>query len=311
MKPLAISVGDPAGVGPEIVAKAVAQRSEADYPVTVFVQPSVWQAYAGLTLATSVRIAFIAETSDEPITMGVASKASGLAALASLTAAASAVNNGECAALVTAPINKQAISLAGCPHPGHTEWLAEFCGGVPVAMLFASERLNVLLTTIHVSLKNVVNHLSQAQVSQAITMAIKAAHNLGIKAPRIAVAGLNPHASEDGLFGDEEALHIRPAILAAQAQGLPVSGPYPPDTVFMRAYRGEFDLVVAMTHDHGLIAVKLLGWDKAVNVTIGLPFLRASVDHGTAYDIAGRGLADEGNLVFVLAWVEKALADKA
>jgi 4-hydroxythreonine-4-phosphate dehydrogenase len=230
--------------------------------------------------------------------------------LASLEAAAQAVVMGECTALVTAPLNKTAIALAGCPHPGHTEWLAEFCQ-CEVAMMFAADlsdkTLNVLLASIHVPLAKAIQVIDQALILKRLQQAQAGAHLLGYHTPRIAVAGLNPHASEQGLFGHEEAEHIVPAIASAQAQGIQVSGPYPPDTVFMRALAGEFDLVLAMSHDQGLIPVKLLGWERAVNITVGLPFLRVSVDHGTAYDIAGKGVADERNLLHVLRFAERCL----
>jgi 4-hydroxythreonine-4-phosphate dehydrogenase len=173
-----------------------------------------------------------------------------------------------------------------------------------VAMMFAAERLNVILVTIHQSLRDAIEGLNIDSVTRTIAFAHNATLELGSRdhAPRIAVAGLNPHASEDGLFGDEEAKIIAPAIAVCRGRGIDASGPYPPDTIFMRAKRGEFDIVVAMTHDQGLIPVKLDGIERAVNVTLGLPFLRASVDHGTAYDIAWQGRASSENLQYVLRW---------
>jgi 4-hydroxythreonine-4-phosphate dehydrogenase len=309
MKPFALTMGDPAGVGPEIIIDALCAFSAR--PVVVFGERKIIERARSTSKnpqAKALKIDVIETTSNSSFEDGVASAASGRAAIASIEAATKACLAGDCAALITAPINKTALKLAGSSFPGHTEMLAHLCGGQNVAMMFASDAMNVMLTTIHLSLKNAINAITVESVSRAIHHAHEAAPWLSISTgkPRIAVAGLNPHASEDGLFGDEESLHISPAIKACRAVGINVSGPYPPDTIFMRAKRGEFDIVVAMTHDHGLIAVKLNGIERAVNVTVGLPFLRASVDHGTAYDIAWQGKADSTNLLHVLNWAHRA-----
>ncbi len=310
MKPFALTMGDPAGVGPEIIIDALCEFGSR--PVVVFGERAIIeraQAMSKHPKAAQLALTIVETSSQSAYQDGIASPASGRAAIKSIEAAVSACQNGECAALITTPINKTALKLAGSAFPGHTEMLAHLCGGAPVAMMFASDAMNVMLTTIHLSLKDAIAAISAESVSRAITQAHDAAPwlSIGTQTPKIAVAGLNPHASEDGLFGSEEAQHIVPAIQSCRARGIDVSGPYPPDTIFMRAKRGEFDIVVAMTHDHGLIAVKLDGIDRAVNVTVGLPFLRASVDHGTAYDIAWQGKASSANLLHVLNWAHAAL----
>ena len=203
---------------------------------------------------------------------------------------------------MTAPIHKEALSAAGMHYPGHTEMLQAAAGGVPVRMMLANDQLRVVLATIHVALREAIAQLDFDTVLHTLRIAHRSAAAWGQPAPRIAVAGLNPHAGEGGLFGDEEIRFIAPAVAAARAEGIDARGPFAPDTVFMRArhapdHVGEFDLVVAMTHDHGLIPVKYLGVEQGVNVTLGLPFVRTSPDHGTAFDIAGSGRADASSLV--------------
>lgn len=213
-------------------------------------------------------------------------------------------------AIVTAPIHKEALSAAGVPFPGHTEMLQAWssAGGEPppVRMMLANDELRVVLVTIHQSLRSAIEAITFDRVLQTIAITHRALVGWGVAQPRIAVAGLNPHAGEAGLFGREELDVIAPAIAAARAQGLDASGPYAPDTVFMRARHtaarpGAFDAVVAMTHDHGLIPVKYLGLEQGVNITLGLPFVRTSPDHGTAFDIAGRGMADPRSFLAALA----------
>jgi 4-hydroxythreonine-4-phosphate dehydrogenase len=314
MKPFALTMGDPAGVGPEIIIDALCALEEfSENDVVIFGERSVLDNArdAGTHPRARSLLLHVVETSGTTLyEPGVASAASGAAAIAAIDAATRACLKGECSALITAPINKTALKLAGSPFPGHTEMLASLCNVPHVAMMFASERLNVILVTIHRSLRDAIADISIVSVTRAIEFAHNAKRELVCvnRAPRIAVAGLNPHASEDGLFGNEEREFIAPAIAACRANGIDVNGPYPPDTIFMRAKRGEFDIVVAMTHDHGLIPVKLDGIDRAVNVTLGLPFLRASVDHGTAYDIAWQGKASSANLQYVLRWAKRTVA---
>jgi 4-hydroxythreonine-4-phosphate dehydrogenase len=204
---------------------------------------------------------------------------------------------GKVDAVVTPPLNKEAIHRAGFPYAGHTELLAERTGAHRVSMLLTSPHLRVVHVSTHVSLAEAIRRVTPERVAEVIDLADRSCKALGIAAPRIAVAGLNPHASESGLFGQEEATQIVPAILDARARGLMVSDPMPPDTVFLRAVRGEFDIVVAMYHDQGHIPMKLLAFDDGVNVSMGLPIIRTSVDHGTAFDIAGTGRASERSLL--------------
>ena len=233
----------------------------------------------------------------------------GAAAARCIEAAVSLVLAGQGRALVTAPIHKEALAASGIAFPGHTEMLQALAAGPqglpPVRMMLANDELRVVLVTIHLALRQAIEAVTFDAVLQTLRIAHQAAQRWGLASPRIAVAGLNPHAGEGGLFGDEELRIIGPAIEAARALGIDASGPWPPDTVFMRARRAPghpaaFDMVVAMTHDHGLIPVKYLGVEQGVNVTLGLPFARTSPDHGTAFDIAGTGRADPASLVAAL-----------
>jgi len=221
----------------------------------------------------------------------------GLAAHTAIVRASQDAIAGRIAAVVTAPIHKEALRAAGIHHPGHTEILAELAGTSDVRMMLANHELRTILVTIHVSLREAIEQITQAAVADTIAIAHAGLQKLGIAHPRIAVAGLNPHAGEGGLMGREEIEIIAPAIAQARTQGIDASGPWPGDTVFMRA-RGfrDFDVVVAMYHDQGLIPVKYLGIEQGVNITVGLPFIRTSVDHGTAFDIAPRGIADASSL---------------
>jgi 4-hydroxythreonine-4-phosphate dehydrogenase len=200
-------------------------------------------------------------------------------------------------AIATAPVNKEAFRLAGLPWTGHTDLLAHLTGAPHVAMLFYSDALRVVLATVHVPLADVPRALTAESLETTIRLTARELPRFGIPAPRIAVAGLNPHAGEHGLFGREEESALAPAIARARGHGIDVSGPFPADTLFVRARRGEFDVVVACYHDQGLIPVKLVAFGQAVNVTLGLPIIRTSVDHGTAFDIAGRGIADAESMI--------------
>jgi 4-hydroxythreonine-4-phosphate dehydrogenase len=278
-----ITVGDPAGIGPEIVEKA-----RTDPRVTAVCEPVVF-----------------APDSLQGVRVGEESAAGGRAAYDTVVRATEAALAGHVDALATAPISKRALSLAGLPWKGHTDLLAHLCGAAYVRMLFYAEGsdvgprapLCVTLATVHVPLADVPRLLTVDGVARSIVMTADWLRGLGIAAPRVALAGLNPHAGESGLLGREDDAVLRPAVAVAVAEGVRASGPWPADTVFVRAVRGEFDAVVACYHDQGLIPVKLLAFGQAVNVTIGLPIIRTSVDHGTAFDIAGQGVADPGSLV--------------
>jgi 4-hydroxythreonine-4-phosphate dehydrogenase len=234
--------------------------------------------------------------------LGQVDARAGAAAAACIRQAAALAMAGEVSAIVTAPIHKEALAAAGIAFAGHTEMLQALSGGGPVRMMLANDELRTVLVTIHHSLRRAIELVTFDAVLETLRIAHRAAAAWGKAAPRIGVAGLNPHAGEGGLFGDEEITIIAPAIAAARAEGIDAHGPFAPDTVFMRARRtalraGEFDLVLAMTHDHGLIPVKYLGIEQGVNVTLGLPFVRTSPDHGTAFDIAGHGTADPASLL--------------
>ena len=230
-------------------------------------------------------------------TPGQLSAEAGRAAYEIICAAVKDAQAGIVAAVATAPVNKLAFSRAGLPWKGHTDLLAHLTGSERVAMMFWSEPLKVVLATIHIPLASVPGALTRELLDGIIDIAWRELPRFGQARPRLAVAGLNPHAGEDGLLGDEERRVLRPSIEAARARGILVDGPFPGDTVFGRAVRGEYDAVIACYHDQGLIPVKLLAFGRAVNVTLGLPIIRTSVDHGTAFDIAGRNLADPGSMI--------------
>jgi 4-hydroxythreonine-4-phosphate dehydrogenase len=272
---IAITVGDPAGIGPEIAARAAA-----DPQVLDACEPILYSQTNGLTFAP-----------------GVLSAEAGRAAYDIIVRAVDDAQHGRVGAIATAPVNKEAFRLAGLPWAGHTDLLAHLTGVRDVAMMFYSEALRVVLATIHIPLAEVSRALTAASLEATIGLTARELPRFGIERPRIAVAGLNPHAGEHGLFGQEEESSIRPAVDACRRQGIDVSGPFPGDTVFVRARRGEFDVVVACYHDQGLIPMKLVAFGQAVNVTLGLPIVRTSVDHGTAFDIAGKGVADPESMI--------------
>ncbi len=310
--PLAFTMGDAAGVGPELIARLFAQGLP--HPAVVYGDAGIL-ARTCQSLGLDTRLQVI--TLDQPgqgstgdiigvlnrwqalpadLAPGRVDARAGRGAYEYLCHAIDDAQAGLLRALVTAPLHKGAMHAGGIDFPGHTEILALRTGTVDYAMMLANDELRVLLVTIHIALADVPAAINQAAEARAIRLAHLACRQSGIAQPRIAVAGLNPHAGEGGVFGNEEALHIAPAIAQARAQGLDVSGPWPGDTIFMRARQGEFDIVVAQYHDQGLIPVKYLGLEEGVNVTVGLPFVRTSVDHGTAFDIAGQGLADPASL---------------
>jgi 4-hydroxythreonine-4-phosphate dehydrogenase len=288
---LIVSAGDPAGVGPEVTVKALAQPGMGDLAeIGVAGDPADLRRTAELLgLPAPARIEAAGDATD--VRPGQLSTLGGVAAVAAIRHAVELIQAGAYDALVTAPINKEAVKLAGFGWPGHTEMLADLTGTPDVRMLLVTDRLKVVHVTTHRSLRSAIDAATHGRVVRTIELAQEGARQLGVARPRIAVAGLNPHAGEGGLFGDEEAREITPAVADACAAGIDASGPWPPDTLFWRASQGEFDVVVAMYHDQGHIPVKLGGFDEGVNVTLGLPFPRTSVDHGTAFDIAGKGIA--------------------
>lgn len=331
---LAISMGDAAGIGPEIIVKAYLRGAAGDCVVygcaevmaqaarrlggaegcAAAVVAAIDRPEAAAALPPGVipvvQAAGIAAGSLRDVVPGRVDGRAGAAAHASIVAGAQAALRGEVAALVTAPIHKEALHAAGVDFPGHTEILQDLCGGVPVRMMLANDELRTVLVTIHVSVRRALDAITEDAVLQTLRITQSAARAWGQQRPRIAVAGLNPHAGEGGLFGDEELRILAPAIERARAEGIDASGPHAPDTVFMRARStaarpGAFDVVVAMLHDHALIPVKYLGLEQGVNITLGLPFVRTSPDHGTAFDIAGRGVADEASLCSAIAMARR------
>ncbi|MBI5927243.1 MAG: 4-hydroxythreonine-4-phosphate dehydrogenase PdxA [Aquabacterium sp.] len=317
-------MGDACGIGPEIIAKWWASGSG---PAVVVGCPQVMQRAIGwLGLADQLEVVHLRAVAqyaalgsrqmgvwmppglpDDLLAapVGQVDVRAGKAAAACIREAVRLAQQGQVAGIVTAPLHKEALALAGEPYPGHTELLqAEGSPAgqapAPVRMMLANDQLKTVLVTIHVALRQAIEQVTHASVLETIRITHDSAQLWGMPRPRIAVAGLNPHAGEGGLFGDEELTIIGPAIEAARADGIDASGPYAPDTVFMRArhapeHPGEFDVVIAMYHDQGLIPVKYLGLDQGVNVTLGLPFVRTSPDHGTAFDLAGTGQADEAS----------------
>ena len=270
-----ITVGDPAGIGPEIAAKAAADASV-------------------LAVCTPV---LYGPPSGETFDLGRISAKAGQAAYDAILRAVSDAQQGKIAALATAPINKEAFAAARVPWRGHTELLAHLTGSPRVAMMFYSDALRVVLATIHIPLAEVPRALTRESLEATIALTAAEMPRFGWPAPRLALAGLNPHAGEHGLMGLEDDAVLAPAVAASRERGVTIEGPLPADTVFVRAMRGEFDAVIACYHDQGLIPVKLVAFGRAVNVTLGLPIIRTSVDHGTAFDIAGRGIADASSLV--------------
>ena len=324
---LALTLGDVAGIGPEIVVKAcmagqaracvvygcpeaVARAAQqlagpCGHPVVAEIDaPAAWRELPAGVIPV-LRPAGVDSAGLRDIVSGRVDARAGAAAHRSIVAAAQAALRGEVAGLVTAPIHKEALHAAGVDFPGHTELLQHLCGGVEVRMMLANRELRTVLVTIHLSVRRALQAVTEQAVLQTLRITDAAARAWGQQRPRIAVAGLNPHADEGGLFGDEELRIIAPAIAQARAEGIDASGPHPPDTVFMRARAGAFDVVVAMLHDHALIPVKYLGLEQGVNITLGLPFVRTSPDHGTAFDIAGRGIADPASLCSAIAMARR------
>ncbi len=328
--PLVISMGDACGIGPEIIARLWQRQAPRDALVVgdaTVMRRAVAAIGGGLAVAELhgpgeldlvppnclpvwQPAGLPADLAQAP--MGQVDARAGAAAALCIEAAVALIQSSRARALVTAPIHKEALHAAGSPYPGHTEMLQALAGKdgatPPVRMMLANEELRTVLVTIHCSLREAIERVTRDSVLETLRITGEAMRRMGFAAPRIAVAGLNPHAGEGGLFGKEEIRHIAPAIADARAEGWDASGPYAPDTIFMRARRGEFDVVVAMVHDHGLIPVKYLGVEQGVNVTLGLPFVRTSPDHGTAFDIAGRGVADPASLWAALTMARRLIS---
>lgn len=332
-KPVVLTMGDPAGIGPEIIVQALRERPGLMQQVVVAgdvttlrramrwvaepspkqtVPPLMWAELNELRDFSQVPPGCVAVMQacslKKPLVLGRISAEAGQAAADCIRFAAQAALSGQARAVVTAPIHKEALAAAGVEFPGHTEMLQSLAArhkgvavaALPVRMMLSCPGLRTVLVSIHVSLRQALDAVTQAQILQTVRMTHTHFQLCGMAHPRIAVAGLNPHAGEGGLFGREEIDTIAPAVVQASAEGIDCTGPHAPDTVFMRARQGAFDVVVAMYHDQGLIPVKLLGLEHGVNTTLGLPFVRTSPDHGTAFDLAGTGRASSASLLAAL-----------
>ena len=297
MRPLAITLGDPAGIGAEVVFAALRGL---DVPACLFGSQALADPPAGAP--------FVDVGGAGPVRYGVIDAEYGRVALASIDAALEAIQDGRCSALVTAPIHKQSIAAAGATFPGHTELLAERAGlrryGYDYAMYFDSPSLRTVLLTVHVPLRQAIEAIDADAIAALARLTARDYARLHGGAPRIGVAAINPHGGEGGRFGHEEEAIAR-GVAAARADGLQVSGPHPADTLFLAARQGKYDVVMAMYHDQGLIPVKTLEFDRSVNITLGLPYLRVSVDHGTAFDIAGQGLADPAPMRYAIEFAAR------
>lgn len=306
---IGITVGDPAGIGPEISLKSLADRSiesvcrpvligDLDYLRSQAISYRLERRigpFDGLEEFDGIQVIDLGNI-DEAIELGAESSSTGRASAQYILKAVELWNQGVIDAVATAPISKNALKMAGFPYPGHTEFFAELTDTSEFAMSFFAEKLRVVLLSTHLSLRDAIDGVRTAPLADLIRFSDRTLSDLIGRRPRIAVAGLNPHASEGGMFGTEEQDEIAPAVEICSAEGIDVSGPYSPDTIFLRGYRGEFDLVIACYHDQATIAVKSLSFGSSVNVTLGVPLIRTSVDHGTAFDIAGKGIADESSM---------------
>src|SRR5215210_8303182 len=310
---VAVTMGDPAGVGPEIIAKTFADPDfrEVNRGLVVGDAKILERAIRLLELGLHANVisepeeaGFEEGTVDvvqvgelpEDLPFGELDARAGAAAFEYLERAIELASSGKVAAIATAPLNKEAMHLGGYRYPGHTEILAELTGTQDYAMMLVTPELKVIHVSTHVALREAVERATEERELAVIRLAHESLRKLGVEHPKVAVAGINPHAGEHGLFGNEDADRIEPAVEKAKEEGIDASGPHAPDTVMMRARRGEFDIVVVQYHDQGHIPIKLMGFDTGVDVTVGLPFFRTSVAHATAFDIAGTGKADHASM---------------
>ena len=314
--PIALTMGDPSGIGPEIILKGFFKFKERPWRVIVIGDYSFLHK-KGKELNIPINLNPVDDISEADfspeklnilntknlppdIPQGAANNDSGKASYEYIKKAVELALADKVSAIVTAPINKKSIALAGLSYAGHTEMLAELTDTKDVAMMLIGGKIRVVLVTTHVAICKVNEFIKKDRIFKTISLANRSLKLFGINTPRIAVAGLNPHAGDSGIFGNEEVNEILPAIDKAKEHGINVTGPYPADSLFVKAKRGELDVVIVMYHDQGLIPVKMEGFGKGVNVTLGLPIIRTSVDHGTAYDIAGKGLTETGSLITAL-----------
>ncbi len=320
-KKIAITMGDPGGIGPEVIVKALASEKIVDTITPVIigckaVMEDALSLFGAEMLFEEDLSAVSTDSADQKIFLidihdskhlkkGMATPEGGAASVKCIKKAVQMCLDKEVNAMVTAPISKEAVHRAGYQWPGHTEMIAELTESEKVGMLFVGKSFNVILVTIHVPLLSVPNLINEEKVFNTIILAERACEMLSVHAPKIAVAGLNPHAGESGLFGTTEQSRISPAIARAQDKGITVNGPFPPDVIFKKAADGEYDIVVAMYHDQGLIPFKLLHFETGVNATIGLPIIRTSPDHGTAYDISWKGNANPSSMIEAIRVAER------
>jgi 4-hydroxythreonine-4-phosphate dehydrogenase len=321
IKTIAITMGDPGGVGPEIIVKALNCAEIREYCNPIVVGDAGVLSGAVKLSGLPLKIKSISGISESRPEVGilevldiksrssfkknVPSKNAGSAFVKYIRKSVELALSREVDAIVTAPISKESLKMAGHPWPGHTELLAELTNTDRFAMMFVSDKLKVILCTIHIPLKDVPKRINTELVFETILLAEAGAKMLGMDKPRIAVAGLNPHAGESGIMGKEEMKSIIPAVQKAQSAGLSVSGPYPPDVIFHKAYNGAFDIIVCMYHDQGLVPFKMLAFDTGVNVTVGLPIVRTSPDHGTAFDIAWKNMANPSSMLEAIKLASK------
>jgi len=324
---LGVTTGDPAGIGPEISLRVA--REPAFARVCRLALFGGWDLLQSRASDLEIPFEFEKISADSlvegqipercivdipvgSVRAGTGSKAGGDAAARNIIACASACRDGRLDAMVTAPLNKKYFQAAGYSFPGHTEFLAHLSGAPDIAMAFLTERLKVVLATIHVPLREAIELLNPDLVYRKLRIILTEFPRLGLPCGKVAVAGLNPHAGESGIMGNEDVEKIQPAVLQARSAfpGSVIEGPLPADTLFYRAYSGEFDVVLAMHHDQGLAPIKLVGFGEAANVTLGLPFVRTSVDHGTAYDIAGRGIARPDSMNAAIRWALKLISGR-
>ncbi len=306
-------MGDPGGIGPEVIVKALSSTDVRGTFHPIVVGDAGIMRDAVILSASPLKVRVISHVGEsepgdgvlEVLHMkcrlasrrGISTKSAGKACFQYIDKAVKLALQREVQAIVTAPLSKESLNMAGYAWPGHTEMLAELTAADNFAMMFVSKKLKLILCTIHISLKDVPSRINEGIVFRTIKLAQTGAEMLGIKTPHIAVSGLNPHAGESGIMGNEEREAIIPAVKKAQKDGIRVSGPYPPDVVFHKAYNREFDMVVCMYHDQGLIPFKMLAFDTGVNVTVGLPIIRTSPDHGTGFDIAWKNMASPSSMI--------------
>jgi 4-phospho-D-threonate 3-dehydrogenase / 4-phospho-D-erythronate 3-dehydrogenase len=322
MNVIGISMGDPAGVGAEVILKALDKRESANPAYVVFGSIGVMEYYKNRTGTkkelnkinditeidvNKINVFDVLELTEKDFKIGEVSGKCGDAAFQYIKTAIEYALEGKTKGVVTAPLNKEALHLGGHQFDGHTEIFAKLTNTKKYSMMLQGGPLKVIHVSTHVSLREACDRVKKERVLEVIKLAYDTLLDMGIQNPRIAVAGLNPHAGESGIFGREEIEEITPAVEQAKAQGINAAGPIPPDTVFLKAAMGQYDIIVCMYHDQGHIPLKLLGFDEGVNMTIGLPIIRTSVDHGTAFDIAGKGIANENSMIEAMKAAERFL----